>query len=105
PQRPLEAERGGDQPVGEPGVLRQQGTVEVGAEHVALSYPLVAAATIVSMAFEDAAKRLGAGSEDGAAAVILKSGQDPGRSRLELDLDGDVADQARSISAHGGQVQ
>ena len=51
-----EPERGRDQPVGEPGVLGEQRTVQVGADHVAAADALVAAVPVVAVPLQDASQ-------------------------------------------------
>src|SRR4051794_36530495 len=88
-----------DQPVGEPGVLGQQGTVEVGADDAALSHALDARGAGVAVALEHAPERLLARPKVRAAAVVLEAGEHPrlGGGTVEAYLDRDVADQARAV--------
>ena len=51
-ERRIESQCGGDQPVGEPGVLRQQRAVQVGANDVAMTGPLEAILAIVAVSAE-----------------------------------------------------
>ncbi len=97
----LQRER--DQVVGQPGVLRQQRAVQVGADQVVAAHALEAVAAVVAVALQHPAERLGAGAEVGAAAVVLEAGEDP-RAAAEVDLDRDVADQPRARLAHGLQL-
>ena len=90
----LDPERQLDQPVREPDVLRQQGAVQVGADHVAPVDALEAVAAVVAVARQDAAQRPLARAEVGAPAVVLEAG-DHARAGAEIRLDGAVADQAR----------
>src|SRR3954453_10335285 len=87
--------RGLDQPVREPRVLREQRAVQVGADHVALPDALEPRAAVVAVALEHLSK-WGGLAEAGAAAVVLEACEDP-RALAEVDLDGDVADQARAV--------
>src|SRR3712207_5691624 len=85
--------RRGDQPVGEPGVLGQQGAVDVGPDHPAPLDALPAVAPVVAVAAQDPAERALGGPERRAAAVVLEAGEHLGGVHaVELDLDGDVAD-------------
>src|SRR6478736_5344830 len=93
-----------DQAVGEPGVLRQEGAVEVGADHVCLLDALAAVTAVVPMTVEDSAERLGFRAEVGATAVVLEPGEHPW-ALSEVDLDRDVADQSRPRITHGFEVR
>jgi len=94
--RPVAArERELDQPVGEPRVLRQQRAVEVRPEHVHPPHALESVLAVVAVPADHAAERLGALPEIGAPAVVLEPSEEP-RARAEVDLDRDVADQARA---------
>ena len=65
--------------------------------------PLVPGPTVVSMTLEDAAERALGRSQARAAAVVLEAGEHP-RRLAQVDLDGDVADQARAVLADGLEV-
>ncbi len=80
-QRLLGTDRGGDQPVGEPGVLGQQRPVQVGADDVARPDALVAVAPVVAMALEDPAQRRRSRAQTGPAAVVLKARENPRAAR------------------------
>ena len=71
----------GDQPVGEPGVLRQQRAVQVGADDRvrAAAHALEAVAPVVAVALEHAAERLLARPEVRAPAVVLEAGEHAAR--------------------------
>src|SRR4051794_29504257 len=101
----VETQRGGDEPVGEARVLRQQRAVQVGPDHVAAAHALEAVAAVVAVAAQHAAEWLLALalSRVRPAAVVLESGQHPD-GPVEVDLDGDVADQARTGLAYRAQV-
>ena len=71
----LEAERRGDQPVGEPRVLGQQRAVEVGADDVVAQDALEARGARVAVALQHAAERLLAGAQVRAPAVVLEAGE------------------------------
>src|SRR4051812_17616502 len=89
---------GGDQPVGQPGVLRQQGAVEVRAEDVAAAHALEAVAPVVAVTGEHAAQRGGVRGEVGPAGVVLEPREHPRAVEPgELGLDGDVADQPGAV--------
>ena len=66
-----------DQAVGEPGVLREQRAVQVGAEHVQAAHALAAVGAVVAVPVQHPAERLGVGPEVGAPAVVLEAGQRP----------------------------
>jgi hypothetical protein len=88
-------ERLRQQPVGEPGVARQQRPVQVRPEHASRATALEAALTVVAEAREHAPERLRARIELRPARMVLEPGQRSSPSRLELALDQDVADHAR----------
>src|SRR4051794_3898586 len=90
----------GDEPVGEPGVLRQQRAVQVRADDAVAHDALVARLPGVAVAAQDLAQRVLAGTEVRAAAVVLEARQHT-RSAVELHLDGDVADEAVRVHADG----
>src|SRR3954453_9727231 len=77
--------------------------MQVGADHVVALDPLQAVAVVVAVAGDHPAERLGSGTEIGAAAVILEPGK-LAWPAAEVDLDRDVADQARPGLADGLQV-
>ena len=95
----VDAERQLDQPIGEPDVLRQKRSVEVGADQVAAAHALVAVAPVVPVPLEDAAERPLSLAEVRTAAVILEAGDHPG-SRPQVGLDCTVTDQPGSLLAH-----
>src|SRR3954454_17063191 len=99
----VEAQGGGDEPVGETRVLRQQRAVQVGADDVAPAHALEAVAAVVAVAVQHAAQRLLALAEVGATAMVLESGQHRERP-VEVQLDRDIADQARAGLADRAQV-
>src|SRR5439155_11714511 len=96
----LQVQRELYQPVRQPDVLRQQRAVKVGSDHVSAVYSLEAVATVVAVAAQHTAERVLAGTEVGAAAVVLESGDHP-RAAAEVRLDRAVADQPRALLAHG----
>ena len=80
--------------------------MEVSAEDGAAgaaAYALEAVAAVVAVALEHAAERLRAGPQVRAPAVVLEAREHP-RAAAEVDLDRDVADQARAWVAHGLEV-
>src|SRR5437763_12485895 len=79
-----------DQAIREPRVLRQQRTVQVGADHVAAPDALEAVLAVVAEALDHAAEWLLVGAEVCAPAVILEAGDDA-RAVAELGLDRAVA--------------
>src|SRR5262245_19162162 len=87
----------------EPGVLRQQRAVQVGADQVVAAHALLAVAAVVAVPLDDAAVRPGAVTQVCAAAVVLEAGEQL-RAGPEVDLDRDVANQARARLAHGLEV-
>src|SRR4051794_6516098 len=96
----LEAQRAADQPVGEPRVLRQQRAVQVRADDGAAADALGARGARVAVALQDAPERLLAAAEMRVAGMVLESGEDPPATvAVEVDLDRDVADQARAVGA------
>ena len=80
-----------EQPVGEPGVAREQRPVQVRADRAADPAALVAALAVVAEARDHASERLGALVEDRAAGVVLEPGERP-RLAGEVALEQDVAD-------------
>ena len=96
-QRLGQPERGGDQPVGEPGVLGQQRAVQVGADHVARRTPSRPSLPLLPWPLSTRPSGRAPGPEMGPATVVLEPGQDPPAPGLELDLDRDVADQPRPV--------
>src|SRR5438477_5649043 len=87
------AQRGRDQPVGQPGVLRQDRAVQVGAVDLPVDGTLLAIAAVVAAA-ADLAERPAAGAEVGLAGVILEADQRPGAPVLEPAGHDLVADHA-----------
>src|SRR5689334_21968901 len=81
---PLEG--GSDQAIRQPDVLRQQRTVQVGADQVVASRALEAVLAVVAEALEHATQRLSARSQVRPAAVVLEAGEDT-RPLAEVDLD------------------
>src|SRR5713226_3904317 len=81
-------------PVGEPGVSRQERTVEVRADGSADPRSLVAALTVVAEAGDHAAERLGPRVEARTAHMVLEPGEGATHTSLELALEQDVADHA-----------
>src|SRR4051794_11590208 len=99
--------RGGDEPVGEPRVLGKQRAVQVGPDHLVAAHALRTTGAVVAVALEHAAQGLRAGTEAGAAAVVLEAGQHLGTvipEAGEVDLDRDVADEPRAVLAHRADV-
>ena len=80
-----------EQPVGEPGIPRQQRAVEVRADRAADAAALEAGLAVVPEAGDDAAERLGAGVEQRAAGVVLEACERPPRP---LAVEQHVADHA-----------
>ena len=66
-----------DQVVGEPGVLRQQRPVQVGADRVADPDALEPVPAVVAVAAEDPAQRFRALGQIGTAAVVLEARRGP----------------------------
>src|SRR5262245_54026194 len=97
------ADRERDQPVGEPGILRQEGPVQVGADQVEAPDSLESVAPVVTVTVQDPAERLRTRAEVRAPAVVLEPGQHPA-SLSEIHLDRDVADQPRAGFAYGLEV-
>ena len=60
-------------------------------------------APVVAVALAGRARAALAGAQPRAAAVVLEAGEHARRA-VELDLDGDVADQPRAVLAHGLEV-
>src|SRR5688500_1393699 len=85
-------ERLGEQPVGEPGVARQQRAVQIGADGAADATALAAGLAVVPEAGHDPAERLGTGIEARAAGVVLEPGKRVALPWLELALEQDVSD-------------
>src|SRR4029078_3073515 len=79
-------------PVRESRIAREQGPVEVGAEHAAGPAVLVAALAVAGEARHHAPERLGALLEHRAAGVVLEAGQRARLAGLELAFEQDVAD-------------
>src|ERR1700730_6645118 len=73
----IEPQGASDQPVGEPGVLRQQGSMQVGADRVAVHRSLQTAVPVIAIALQNSPERPSARAEMGAPAVVLKAGQQP----------------------------
>src|SRR5207237_3769507 len=71
----LSFEGDSEETVGEGWVLRQQGSMKVSAEGVAVAGALEAAFAVVAKAVHHRGKRRAAGTQVGAAAVVLKAGQ------------------------------
>ncbi len=101
PGSPLE--RGRDQTVGEPGVLRQKRAVQVGADHVLVPHSLVAVLAVVAVAVEHPSERCGVRAQVSPSAVVLEPREDPG-AVAEIRLDRDVSDQPRARVADRLQV-
>ncbi len=83
-----------EQPVGEPGIARQERPVEIGADDAPGAAALEAAFAVVAEAREHPSERLGTGVEVRTAGMVLEAGDRPPLSGLELALDQDVADHA-----------
>ena len=93
----LDSQRRGDQPVGEPGVLRQQRPVQVGPDHVGAARALDRCRAVVAVAAQHPPERLALGAEVVRPPWFSK----PASTRapaVELDLDRDVADQPRAVA-------
>src|SRR5712691_4592961 len=84
-------------------VLRQQGTVQVGAEDVARGHPLEAVFAVVARAPQNPAERPEAGAKIGLAAVVFEAHQGRRGQPQVAGLDHDVADVA-ARSRYGVQV-
>ena len=77
----------GEDPVGEPRIAREEGTVEVRADHAPRSAALEAALPVVAEAGQNAAERLGARVQVRPSGVILEAGQRlPGPLALEENV-------------------
>ena len=86
PAGPARFQRHLDQPVRQPDVLRQQGAVQVGADHVAAPDALEAVVAVVAVAGQHPAQGLGAVARGGCARRGSRSprspaGRRPGRPR------------------------
>src|SRR6476469_9472431 len=92
-----------DQAIGEPGVLGQERTVEVGTDHVRPPHPLQAIGAVVAVAPNHPAQGLGTVAQVRPPPVVLEAGQLPG-PLAQVDLDLDVADQPRAWLAHRLQL-
>jgi hypothetical protein len=92
-----------DQAVGEPGVLRQQGPVKVGADQIAPFDALAAVGAVVAVTVQDAAEGLRPGPEVCAPAVVLEARQHL-PALTDVDLDRHVSDQARPGVANRLQI-
>ena len=79
------------QPIGEPGVAREQRPVQVRADRAADATALVAALAVVPEPGDHASERLGALVEDGAPGVVLEPGERPLLARKGA-LEQDIAD-------------
>ena len=79
------------QPIGEPGVAREQRPVQVRADRAADSTALVAALAVVPESGDHTSERLGALVEDGAPGVVLEPGERPVLARKGA-LEQDIAD-------------
>ena len=87
------AQRRFDQVIGQRRVLREYGSVEVGADRVSVHAALPPVLGVVALADEDPAKRLCPRSQIGAAAMVLE----PDQGAI-LPLDGEVAQRAHGAS-------
>jgi hypothetical protein len=83
-----------EQPVGEPGVTRQEWAVQVRTDCTPDAAALPAAHAVVAEPGHDAAERLGACIEVRPSSVVLESGQCPRNAWVELAFQQDVTDHA-----------
>src|SRR5215475_9766229 len=75
-----------EQPVGQPGVLGQDRTVQVGAVHPAVRRALAAVHAVVAASDDDPTEPAAARAEERLAAVVLEADQCAGRTVRERDL-------------------
>src|SRR6266542_305203 len=87
-------------PIGEPGVARQQRTVQVGADRAADATTLPAALAVVADPGDHPTQRLRPAVEARATRVILEARKCPARAGLELALEQHVADHP-CLARHG----
>jgi hypothetical protein len=80
------------EPVGEPGVAREERSVEVRPDRTADAAAFEAALAVVPETRDDAAEGLSAWIEHRAPGVVLEAGQEPALAGLELALEEHVAD-------------
>jgi hypothetical protein len=83
-----------EQPVGEPGVPRQEWTVEVGPDDSAYTTAFEAALAVVAKAGDDTPERIRAWIQPGSTDVVLEAGKRTSDPGLELALEQHVADHA-----------
>src|SRR6185437_10892658 len=83
-----------EQPVGEPGVPRQEWPVEVGPDDSAHTTALEAAFAVVAEAGDDTPEWIRSRIEPGSADVVLEAGKRTSDPGLELALEQHVADHA-----------
>ena len=81
-----------EQPVGEPGVARQERAVQVRPDNTPDAAALPAAHAVVAESRNDSAEWLSACVEMRPSCVVLESGECPTDARLELALQQDVTD-------------
>jgi hypothetical protein len=95
-RRLTEAMRQGlrEQPIGEPGVARQEWTVEVGPEESAYTTAFEAALAVVAEAGDDTPEWIGSWIEPGSTDVVFETGKRSSDPGLELALEQHVADHA-----------
>src|SRR5438552_317647 len=84
-----------EQPVGEPGIARQERAVQVGADRTVDAAAFPAALAVVAEPRDDAPERLRTWIEARAPGVVLEAGQRPPHPRLQLALEQDVPDHPR----------
>ena len=96
------AQRGEQQRVAEVGVFRQDGTVAVGAEHIAPADALGAVAAVIAAAMHHGAERGDALAQIGAAAVVFKADDGPAAALRRAAKD-EIADDAL-LRADGVEV-
>ena len=87
-------ERLREQPVGQPGVPRQEWAVEVRSDRTPDAAALPAALAVVAESGDDAAKWLRARIQARPSSVILEARKRAAHAGLELALEQDVADHA-----------
>ncbi len=98
----LVLERSLEKPVGEPGIARKEGPVQVRSNRVGAATALVARLAIVAEAMDDPAEWLGRLVEFGAASVVFEAGDRQWLTIRERALEQHVADQTRR-SSRGGE--
>lgn len=89
------SERLSDEPVGEPGVSRQEWPVQVGADRTPHATTFESRLSVVPEPVEHPSERLGTWIETGLPGVVLESRDRPALTRLELTLEEHVADHSR----------